>query len=271
MEPILKDIGHSGTVKGVEVLFFEEAEIRKMKGGSTSFAAIGPLSVLYFKEYNRFVLKLNDWRYPLMRRLPVVATGKGDINSRVYTLPSLNGFSFELRINNPSPQGISNFETILGDNSGFSFKGEATMKKLEASPDDKLVRNYPDEDTGIKEVISQALSQAAQSVKNVTKSLKPGTTNLTSTKKKMNLNEIKTKNFKKDAHSTFKEDFFKVTEQASQEFLTRRRENPNLTQTGGLDALLKNSSHGPTLYIPKEEIEEVIFTNKDLIKGGIKI
>jgi hypothetical protein len=271
MEPIQK---FTGTIKGVEVLFFEECELRKMKGNSTSFASMGPLSVLYFKDYNRFVLNLNDWRYPLMRRLPITATSKNDPSSRVYMLPALNGFNYELRITKSAgPQAISNLETIFTNNSGFSFQGETPSKKLEASPDDKLTRAAlnVNKDTGIKEVISQAINQATESIKHVAKSMKPGNTK-TSTKQRMNLAEIKTKNFKKDAHSTLKKDFFESQEKTTQDFMSRRSTNPNLTNAVDFSDLMKTSeSKAPVLYLRREEVEEAILNNKDLIKQGIKI
>jgi hypothetical protein len=270
MEPIQKT---PGTIKGVEVLFFDEAEIRKMKGDNASWAAIGPLSVLYFKDYNRFVLHLNDWRYPLMRRLPITASGKNDPSNRVYSLLAVNGFCYELRINKSSAnEAVSNLETIFANNSGFSWEGEAPSKKLEASPDDKLTRAALNvhKDTGLKEVISQAISQATESIKHVAKSLKPGSKATTSTKKRMNLAEIKTKDFKKDAHSTFKKNFFETQGKASQEFLSRRRENPNLTHAADFSELLKTSdSKAPVLYLHKEEVEEAILNNKDVLKTGL--
>lgn len=140
------DIGsafkHSGSSKGLEILFFEDAELQKSKGGQGSSSASGPLSVLYFKDYDRFFLRLNDWYYPLMRRLPVVGMDKNNgSSSRLYCLPGPDGSWYNLRINcYGSVEGLENFETILQECSKFSWKGEAYHGKIEQSPDDKLSR-----------------------------------------------------------------------------------------------------------------------------------
>jgi len=250
MEPV---IFASGRVSAVEVLYFPEAELVKTKGDSTSFGAIGPLSVLYFSDYKRFALQLNDWRYPLMRRLSISGS------NGTYTLPALNGFVFNLKINNGSTEALSNFDTILSN-----------LKEVEKSPDDKLVRHQL-KNTGPKEVVSETIKQMVENVKVKAATFKTGTKNLTSTKKRINQSDIKTKDFKTTAHSSFKQDFFKSAEKASQTFLQRRKENANLSSAKEFDALRKtSSSHAPVFYICREDIEEAILNNKDVAtRGGL--
>jgi len=268
MQPILKQ---SNTVTGVEVLCFQDAEIRKIKSNSTSYAAAGPLSVLYFKDYHRFVLQLNDWRYPLMRRLPVISNSQGNeaIGSRSYYFPTLNGFTFELTLNGFSTHGITNFETILSNNSNFSFKGqENPMRKLEASPDDKLYRHIK-KDTSTMNVISEAFKYVIENVKAKTETLKSGTININSRKAKVNLKSIKNKNFKKNAHSTLKKSFFESNENLTKEFWRLRSQNINNSQSRSIDDILKTSSlMAPTFYVNREEVEEAILNNKDLVNQG---
>ena len=255
MEPIIKE---SGRVKGVEVLFFEEAEVEKTKNNATSFAAIGPLSVLYFKDYDRFVLQLNDWRYPLLRRLSV---SRGNDNS--FLLPGLHGFSFRLRINRyPTQDALKNFETILLNNSRMGGKA------LEASPDDKLMRHKP-KDTSIMDKVTETAKNIMDTIKTKTETLKTGTKHITSTKKRTHLKDIKNKNFKKTAHTTFKKDFFESSLKQTQEFLQRRRENPNLSHAMDFKDLRKTSdSNAPVEFIPREEIEEVILNNKEIVMSS---
>src|SRR5688572_356197 len=140
MEPITQ---LPGTMKGLEVLYFEQAEVEKVKEATPSFAASGPLHVLYFKDYNRFVLQLNNWLYPLLRRLTISSTtGKDDATSRTYILPALNGFTFRLHITAPSNiQALSNLDTIFEHNCRFVSKGQESLRKVEGSPDDKVVRH----------------------------------------------------------------------------------------------------------------------------------
>jgi len=184
MEPILKT---HDKIKGTEILFFEDAEIEKTKGGNSSFASSGPLSVLYFKDYSRFMLHLNDWKYPLMRRLPVSSQG-GDGNSRIFEFPALNGFTYRLKINNVANNaGLSNLESILDNNSSFSIKGATGIpRKLEASPDDKLFRHQKEKESGPTEVIKEVIKQGLEKVKIASETLKSGTKKLTQERRRWN-------------------------------------------------------------------------------------
>lgn len=245
MEPICN---HPGTVKGIEVLFFEEAELTKTKASETSFAASGSLSVLYFPAYHRFVLQLNDWRYPILRRHPVASPEEGS-----YMLPAKNNFFYNLSIKSKQGQSIANLEAIL--------KG---TRNLESSPDDKLVRqSMTRKETGIKEIIGETIKQAIHKVQNKAATFKTGTKHLTSTKKMVNLKDIKNKNFKKDAHSKLKKDFFNSNEKLTNEFLQKRKANQNLTQAKEFEAL-KKTHDAPLMYLPKEEIENAILDAKDI-------
>jgi len=220
MEPIFKD---SGKLKGTEVLFFDDVELTKTKSGSDSFAAVGTLSVLYFKEFNRFILHLNDWRYPLMRRIPITSEGS-ESGSFTLSLPALNGFSYTLRFPTiTNSAAFSNFQTILSNNSGFTPAGGAA-RKLEASPDDKFSKflhpNLPNV-SGITHKFTEVINAGVSQVKHLTSKFKP-TSKSVSTKKRTNLSDIKNKNFKKEAHSTFKKDFFSTEEGLSKKFLELR-------------------------------------------------
>jgi len=247
MEPI---VNAPNTTKAIEVLFFEEAEVMKMKAGQPSFATFGPMSVIYCPSYNRFLLQINDWRYPLLRRLSATSSGSGS-----YTLPGPNGSSFDLKITKPG-QALGNLDALL----------EGT-RKLESSPDDKLVRMHKKmhTETGPKEVISQTIKQAVHKVQNKIATAKTGTKHLTSTKKRINMKDIKTKDFKKESHSKIKKSFFESSEKLTAEFTQRRRENINLTQSKQFDDLKKTSaSHAAVFHIPQLEIEEAILNMKEI-------
>jgi len=253
------------TVMGTEILFFERAEVDKIKGSTTSFASAGSLSILYFREYGRYILQINDWRYPLLRRLPISAE-KNEMGGRSYLMPALNGFFFRLKIEGGSNEGLSNFETILSNNSNFSMKGQETaFKKLEASPDDKLMRNAKKE-TSFATKVAETIKLGVEKAKVAGKTLKSGTKNIDSRKKMMNLKDIKTKNFKKEAKSSFKKDFFTSTGKLATDFHKMRRENANLNQLKDFKELAKFA--GPMFYLPREDIEEAILNNKDLAGKG---
>ncbi len=234
----------SGKAKGVEVLFFEEAEIQKMRGTTPVFAAMGSLSVLYFKDYNRFVLQLNDWRYPLLRRLNI----SGSENS--FVLPG-NNSTFNLRIlSNATQETLKNFETILMNNSRFGGK------TLETSPDDKLARKTPKEAT--------ATDKVAETAKNIVEAIKAKTAK--SSKKRSNLKDIKNKDFQKDASSSFNKDFFESYRKITNKFLSKRRENPNMSSAVEFTDLVKTSdSKVPTHFIYKSDLEESIISNKEIV------
>jgi hypothetical protein len=186
-------------------------------------------------------------------------------------LPSSNGFSFHLRLNKISSlPALSNFETILNHNSSFSFKGEETnpLKKIETSPDDKLVRHLQ-KNTGPKEVITEMIKGGIEKIKVITESFKSHTKGLKSTKKRMYLKDIKKRNFRKTAKPTIKKDFFLSNEKLTEEFLCRRKTNPFLSQSRDFESLKHASENEiPTMFICREEIEEAILRNKDIASKG---
>jgi hypothetical protein len=255
----------SGKVRGTEVLYFQDAELQKIKGNDTSYATTGTLSVLYFKEYDRFILALNDWKYPLLRRIPISASDKMNLCPRSYMLPAPNGFFFNLTLQNIGNQeALFNFESILSEDSNFSFKGEShPLRKISLSPNDKLHRTLK-KDTGPMETISGGLKLAGQKIKNVIKSATTGTSALTSRKKPTNLKEIKNKNFRKNATSSFKKDFFECGQKLSQDFLKKRSENLNLIQSKDYKDMKKHLDQEPSMWFWKTEIEDTILTFKDI-------
>lgn len=255
MESIFK---HSGFAKGHEILFFENAEVQKLKHDQASFAVSGPLSVLYFKEYHRFFLRLNDWSFPLMRRLPVIGMDKSDgSSSRLYCLPGRNGFHYSLRINcYGSIEGLENFETILQECSQFSWKGEAHHGRLEHSPDDNV--RHSKKETGLIEVIGEHWKHGVHALKSKVKTIQTGTKDLTSRKRMVDLKAIKNKNFRKNAKSTFRKDYFLNHEKLSQEFFDLRKLNLNMTLPKTFQDLIDTpESQVPALYFPKVEVSSI--------------
>jgi len=256
----------ANTFRGTEVLYFENAELTKFKGDKNSFAAFGPLSVLYFKDFKRFVLQLNDWKYPLFRRVPI--SKEGSQSSPSYLLPGLGDSSYRLTLSQlPNTEGLANFETILNHNTNFSANGEEnTLRRLEASPDDKLVRHTGPihKEAGLKATISEALKTATDKVKATAGSFK-GSKGLPK-KKRSNLKDIKARDFKNEAKSTFKKNYFEATGKLSQEFLNRRKDNINLSQVREFNDLRKTADNAAaSFFIRKEELEGAILNIKDLI------
>jgi len=267
MEPILRE---HGTAEGNEILYFENAQIEKIKGNNVSFASMGTLSILYFKAYDRFVLMLNDWRYPLLRRLPIVCErGENDSN---YILPANNGFSYRLNLGYiPGIHALKNFEKILHENSNFCYKGEESpFRKSEVSPDDKLIRHEM-KDTGIREMVRSTIKKGIERAKVHTETVKSGTLGLESRKKALNLKELRNRNFRKQARCTFNKGFFETGMKLTDEFVRERTQNPNLIQDRNMMDL-KAGYHLPRMYISKDEIENKILDYKELaLKGNIHL
>jgi len=264
MDPIFHAFG---TVEGNEILYFENAQVEKVKGNSVSFASVGTLSVLYFKDYDRFVLLLNDWKYPLLRRLPVVAEKHND-NEMTFIFPAANGFSYRLNLGYvPSFKSLNNFERILCGYSNFSFRGEETpFRKSEVSPDDKLTRKEK-KDTGITNIISETIKLGVEKAKVYAGTIKTHTADLGSRKKALNLKELKNRNFNKRAKATFNKAFFETGMKLTDEFVRERTNNINLVQHRELKDL-KIGYQLPRLYIRKEELEDRILDNKELAAKG---
>ena len=112
-------------IKGYEVLTLEHAELTKTENGTTSFITVGTLSVLYFQEYRRFILWLNDtWDFALVKRNHITSSSRTDMKTRSYTFPSFDGL-YTVKLTKIShPEALQNFETILKYSSRLRYQGE---------------------------------------------------------------------------------------------------------------------------------------------------
>ena len=112
-------------IKGFEVLTFDRAELTKTVEGTTSFVTVGTLNVLFFQEFQRFVLWLNDvWDYALLKRIHVTSSSRTDLTLRSYTFPSHDGIYTLTLAKIAHPEAVQNFETILKNTTRFSYHGE---------------------------------------------------------------------------------------------------------------------------------------------------
>ena len=108
-------------VKALEVLHFDQVELEKNKeDGSTSFASLGTLNILYFDYYERFILQVNDWKYALLPRIPTTAVGEETDDSQIYNIPAYDG-TYTLKINSlRNRAALQNLDTILAKSSRFA-------------------------------------------------------------------------------------------------------------------------------------------------------
>jgi len=258
---------HSKQVQGQESLYFDQAQILKFKGDRIAFASSGPLSIIYFKEYDRFVLKLNDWKFPLIKRLPILSMDANKNGPKTYILPASNGFLYKLTIEESTPQALLNLESIIKSNSCFAIKGEeAPFRKIEDSPDDKLTRQLS-KDTGPIEIIGETLKTGVEKFKIAGKTLTSGTLGITSRKQKLDLKSLRNKNFKKKAKSSFKQDFFIQGRSETQDLMNKRKNNLNRIQTQPMYHL-KRGPNLPNISIFREDLENCILNNKALASLG---
>lgn len=127
-------------IKGIEVLSFDHVELTRNRLGKNTFIDVGTLAVVFFPEMNRFILFLGDWEYALLKRIPIVASSRTEMKSRMYNLPTYTGF-YNLKFNKIiHPEAIQNFETILSYYSKFSYYDEETLvRHVEVSPDASFI------------------------------------------------------------------------------------------------------------------------------------
>jgi len=116
-EPLKTDFGK---IKGVEILYFRNAQLERNVGGSSGFASMGPLQVVYFPQYDRFVLSLNSWKYPLLKRIPVVGSSASHGLPVTYTLPTINGYFSLIITRVEHMESLANLEAIFADQANFT-------------------------------------------------------------------------------------------------------------------------------------------------------
>lgn len=114
----------SPKIEGLEVLSFEGADLTLTEASQVSNITKGTLSVAYFKDFDCFILFLNNWDYALNKALPIISSSKTDLTSRSYLLPTYGGY-YTVTLNKIShAEAIQNFETILNFNSRLAYQSE---------------------------------------------------------------------------------------------------------------------------------------------------
>ena len=126
-------IASQAITNAIDVLTFDNVELLKKKNEKTSFSGIGTLHVLYFPDYGRFVLELNDWTYALLKRIPAIASLKKPAGSHFYVFPSYSG-SYILKLPKTiRSEAIQNLGTILVNNTQFSYKEDQSLGSYRSS------------------------------------------------------------------------------------------------------------------------------------------
>ncbi len=115
----------SDSIKGLEVLHFEQVELSKVENGVNSFLDVGNLAVLYLPSTDHFILSLNDWMYTLDKRFSVFTSSIQDMKRpRSYLLPTVTSF-YTLKLNKiENIASIHNLETIIKSCTRLSYQDE---------------------------------------------------------------------------------------------------------------------------------------------------
>jgi len=111
------------TIDAIEILKLDQVEIYHTEVNHKSrLVTKGPLFLLYAKEYNWFILKVNDFLYGLSKSIPVLASSKEKDVLRAYVLVDKAGF-FVLTISSVTYlDDIDRLEYVLKQNTEFAVK-----------------------------------------------------------------------------------------------------------------------------------------------------
>jgi len=123
------------TFKSLEM---DDVKINEIQGNKQSNITRGKLEVCYSPEFDRFVLRVNSFKYALSPYLPTIAYISPNA-FRSYLIPTYNGY-YTLRMKSMQPPSvIQNFETILSHYTQFSYKaGQETELSLQAQGQEYL-------------------------------------------------------------------------------------------------------------------------------------
>jgi len=108
-----------GAVRSLEV---DDVKIYEARGEKLSVLAKGRLEILYLPEFDRFVLRLNSFKYILSLHLPIMASLSGEGTIRSYVLPNIGGHYILKLKSSPTAAVIRNMETIFSAYSQFSYQ-----------------------------------------------------------------------------------------------------------------------------------------------------
>lgn len=109
-------------VQALKSLEIQDVKIYETKGDKPTVLAKGNLEVLYLPEFNRFVLRVNSFKYILSTHLSVLASLTEEGTFRSYVLPNVGGH-FILKLKTaPTAIVLRNLETIFAHYSQFSYQ-----------------------------------------------------------------------------------------------------------------------------------------------------
>jgi len=110
---------------GIEILSFDDVELYHCSNDREHFDSMGTLKVVYFRDFQSFVLYLNDWSYLLLKELPILKSTTHPSGSLLYYLTSKDMILCLKFLQNTQKESLQNFDTIVENNSNFLTNDEA--------------------------------------------------------------------------------------------------------------------------------------------------
>jgi hypothetical protein len=130
----------SDQVRALKSLEVDDVKIYEARDGKVSVLTRGKLEIFYIAEYDRFMLRVNSFKYVLSIYLPIMASIFEDRAFRSYVLPNIGGHYIMKLKKIPPPPVIQNLETIFFNYSQLYYKS-GQEQQLEAQA--KHEGNYP--------------------------------------------------------------------------------------------------------------------------------
>lgn len=220
-------------VTGLELLRFDNVELTEKTNHRNTTITKGNLSILFLKDSFRFLLCLNDWKYLLMKRLPVMAYIKHDTHVLSYSLPTIDGLYILRFPQIAHPEAIKNFETILKHNSDFYRQNESmSTVKQESEEIEGPRQRFLTQQLGYKNIGGQTLE-----IEKVRK------------------------------RDKFKKKIMHIAQKVTRKFSNEQVKNENLTERKSYQDLIhtKESDTIPH-FLLKREVEKATNFGQDVIK-----
>lgn len=109
-------------VLALKSLEIQDVKIYEARSDKLSVLTKGNLEMLYLPEFNRFILRVNSFKYILSTHLSVLASLSEEGSFRSYVLPNVGGHYILKLKTAPTAIVLRNLETIFTNYSQFSYQ-----------------------------------------------------------------------------------------------------------------------------------------------------
>jgi len=223
-----------------EVLSFDGAELETSKYGHRTFTTAGTLRVLYFRDYNRFILSLNDWKYVLFPQSEILKITSSFTAPIIYNFPFNQG-SFTLSLTKvPYVEAIKNLETIFSYNASFSLENE-----LEMTADKENINPR----RTFREHLYGQFDTSLPQISEIPERRQPRYSHEGSERKLSKLSSVK-------------KGIMKATDKLARGLINQRVSHLNMTQIRNYDSLI-SANDAPTELLWRKDVEELILHDID--------